>query len=122
MADQEMGQQMDMTMNPDDMQKTYTIEEFEVRVLEPEKAGGRWETKATIPMQNFEHALTVRTVTLHVSCTKFRNMRKPLNYIFAAKDLLHYLKYLKARTCEEIFKNGPCCYLSCSTELPAHNP
>ncbi|XP_078166463.1 cleavage and polyadenylation specificity factor 160 isoform X1 [Carex rostrata] len=70
MADQEMGQQMDMTVNPDDMQKTYTIEEFEVRVLESEKAGGRWETKATIPMQNFEHALTVRTVTLHNTTTK----------------------------------------------------
>lgn len=90
MADQELGQQMDVTMNPDDTQKTYTIEEFEVRILEPEKAGGRWETKATIPMQNFEHALTVRTVTLHVSCTKFWVQVREST--LAAKELLHYLK------------------------------
>ncbi|KAJ3706249.1 hypothetical protein LUZ61_009954 [Rhynchospora tenuis] len=70
LADQESGQQMDVAINPDDMQKTYTIEEFEVRVLKPEKAGSQWETKATIPMQNFEHALTVRMVTLHNTTTK----------------------------------------------------
>ncbi|KAJ3679867.1 hypothetical protein LUZ60_016145 [Juncus effusus] len=68
MSDQESAQQIEI--NPDDMQKTYSIEEFEIRVLELEKSSSRWETKATIPMQNFEHALTVRIVTLHNTSTK----------------------------------------------------
>ena len=67
MADQEMVHHMDNdATNADDLQKTYTVEEFEVRVLELEKPGGRWETRFTIPMQSFENALTVRIVTLHV--------------------------------------------------------
>lgn len=48
---------------------TYPMEEFEVRIMEPEKVNGPWQTRATIPMQNSEHALTVRVVTLFVSPT-----------------------------------------------------
>ncbi|KAK8965128.1 Cleavage and polyadenylation specificity factor subunit 1 [Platanthera guangdongensis] len=54
----------------DDVPKTYTLEDFEVRILEPEKSGGNWETKASIPMQPCENALTVRMVTLFNSTTK----------------------------------------------------
>lgn len=56
------------SINSDDLQKTYTVDEFEVRILEPGKSGGQWETKATISMQTSENALTVRVVTLLVSC------------------------------------------------------
>lgn len=54
-------------MNPDELHRTYSVEEFEVRIMEPEKSGGPWQTKATIPMQSSENALTVRVVTLFVS-------------------------------------------------------
>ncbi|CAM0907795.1 unnamed protein product [Alopecurus aequalis] len=71
MADQELVHHMDNdATNADDLQKTYTVEEFEVRVLELEKPSGRWETRSTIPMQPFENALTVRIVTLHNTTTK----------------------------------------------------
>uniref|UniRef100_A0ACD5YZV0 Uncharacterized protein n=1 Tax=Avena sativa TaxID=4498 RepID=A0ACD5YZV0_AVESA len=71
MADQELVHHMDNdATSADDLQKTYTVEEFEVRVLELEKPGGRWETRSTIPMQSFENALTVRIVTLHNTTTK----------------------------------------------------
>ena len=67
-ADQESGNQIDNdNLSSDDMQRTYTVDEFEVRILEPEKSGGPWQTKATIPMQSSENALTVRMVTLLVS-------------------------------------------------------
>lgn len=46
---------------------TYPIEEFEIRIMEPENSGGPWQTRATIPMQSSENALTVRAVTLFVS-------------------------------------------------------
>lgn len=49
---------------------TYTVEEFEVRVLEPEKSGGPWQTRSTIPMQSSENALTVRVVTLFNTTTR----------------------------------------------------
>ncbi|KAH7664725.1 cleavage and polyadenylation specificity factor subunit 1 protein [Dioscorea alata] len=64
MIDQDIGYQMDRDKLTDDSHKTCTIDEFEVRIMEPEKSSGRWETRATIPMQNFEHALTLRVVTL----------------------------------------------------------
>ncbi|VAH41099.1 unnamed protein product [Triticum turgidum subsp. durum] len=68
MADQDLVHHMDNdATSADDLQKTYTVEEFEVRVLELEKPSGRWETRSTIPMQSFENALTVRIVTLHVT-------------------------------------------------------
>lgn len=68
LVDQEAGQQIDNhNLSSDDLQRPYTVEEFEVRILEPERSGGPWETKATIPMQSSEHALTVRVVTLLVS-------------------------------------------------------
>ncbi|XLR27215.1 hypothetical protein S83_055115, partial [Arachis hypogaea] len=35
-----------------------------VRIMELDKSGGPWQTKATIPMQTSENALTVRMVTL----------------------------------------------------------
>jgi cleavage and polyadenylation specificity factor subunit 1 len=65
LVDQEAGQQLDNhNMSSDDLQRTYTVEEFEIQILEPERSGGPWETKAKIPMQTSEHALTVRVVTL----------------------------------------------------------
>uniref|UniRef100_A0A1D1XMC9 Cleavage and polyadenylation specificity factor 160 kDa subunit n=1 Tax=Anthurium amnicola TaxID=1678845 RepID=A0A1D1XMC9_9ARAE len=71
MMDQEVGQQIEQdNISSDDLQRTYTIDEFEVRILEPERSGGHWETKATIPMQPSENALTVRMVTLFNSTTK----------------------------------------------------
>ncbi|XP_072956433.1 probable cleavage and polyadenylation specificity factor subunit 1 isoform X1 [Typha angustifolia] len=71
LVDQEMGHQPDNeSINSDDMQKTYCIDEFEVRIMEPEKSGGHWETKATIAMQTSENALTVRIVTLYNTTTK----------------------------------------------------
>lgn len=67
MADQESVHHMDNDVTSTDaLHKTYTVDEFEVRILELKKPGGHWETKSTIPMQLFENALTVRIVTLHV--------------------------------------------------------
>ena len=61
LVDQEVGHQMDNhNLSSDELHRTYTVDEFEVRILEPEKSGGLWETKATIPMQSSENALTVR--------------------------------------------------------------
>lgn len=72
LVDQEAGHQMDnLNLSSDELHRTYTVEEFEVRILEPEKSGGPWETKATIPMQSSENALTVRVVTLFVSSFVF---------------------------------------------------
>uniref|UniRef100_A0A1J3GZ37 Cleavage and polyadenylation specificity factor 160 kDa subunit n=1 Tax=Noccaea caerulescens TaxID=107243 RepID=A0A1J3GZ37_NOCCA len=71
LVDQEAGQQIDNhNLSADDLQRTYTVEEFEIQILEPERSGGPWETKATIPMQSSEHALTVRVVTLLNASTK----------------------------------------------------
>lgn len=68
LVDQEVSHQIENhSLNPDDLHRTYPVDEFEVRILEPEKSGGPWLTKATIPMQNSENALTVRVVTLLVS-------------------------------------------------------
>lgn len=68
LVDQEVGHQVENhNLGSDELHRTYTVEEFEVRILEPEKSGGPWQTKATIPMQNSENALTVRVVTLLVS-------------------------------------------------------
>ena len=39
--------------------------------MEPDKSGGPWQTKATIPMQTSENALTVRMVTLLVIFSPF---------------------------------------------------
>lgn len=71
LVDQEAGQQIDShNLSSDELHRTYSIDEFEVRLLEPEKSGGVWETKATIPMQSSENALTVRVVTLLNTITK----------------------------------------------------
>ncbi|XP_058086131.1 cleavage and polyadenylation specificity factor subunit 1 isoform X2 [Magnolia sinica] len=71
LVDQEVSHQMEHdNLNSDDLQRTYTIDEFEVRILEPKKFGGPWETRATIPMQTSENALTVRMVTLFNTTTK----------------------------------------------------
>ncbi|KAK3022185.1 hypothetical protein RJ639_047007 [Escallonia herrerae] len=65
LVDQEVAHQIEQdTSNVDG---TYTVEEFEVRILEPEKSGGPWHTRGTIPMQSSENALTVRVVTLFIS-------------------------------------------------------
>ncbi|XP_020084456.1 probable cleavage and polyadenylation specificity factor subunit 1 isoform X1 [Ananas comosus] len=70
LLDQEMSQQIDNdNFNSDDLQKTYSVDEFEVRILEPDKSG-HWDTKATVPMQTSENALTVRIVTLFNTTTK----------------------------------------------------
>ncbi|ONK71681.1 uncharacterized protein A4U43_C04F11250 [Asparagus officinalis] len=71
LVDQDSGNQMDQdTVSSDGLQNNYCIDEFEVRIFEPEKSGGHWEPKATIPMQTSENALTVRMVTLLNSTTK----------------------------------------------------
>ncbi|KAK6926348.1 Cleavage/polyadenylation specificity factor, A subunit, N-terminal [Dillenia turbinata] len=71
LVDQEAGHQNEHdNLNSDELHRTYAVEEFEVRILEPEKSGGPWQTKATIPMQSSENALTVRVVTLFNSSTK----------------------------------------------------
>lgn len=68
LVDQEVGHQVENhNLSSDDLHRTYSVDEFEVRILEPEKSGGPWQTKATIPMQASENALTVRVVTLFVS-------------------------------------------------------
>ncbi|XP_057774463.1 cleavage and polyadenylation specificity factor subunit 1 isoform X2 [Salvia miltiorrhiza] len=62
LVDQEVGNQFEHdNMNTEG---TYPMEEFEVRIMEPEKINGPWQTRATIPMQSSEHAITVRVVTL----------------------------------------------------------
>lgn len=65
LVDQEAGNQFEH----DNLstEGTYPMEEFEVRIMEPEKLSGPWQTRATIPMQSSENALTVRAVTLFVS-------------------------------------------------------
>lgn len=70
MLDQDIGPLERDNAGSDDVPKTYILEDFEVRILEPEKSGGNWETKASIPMQPCENALTVRMVTLFNSTTK----------------------------------------------------
>ncbi|XP_010555627.1 PREDICTED: cleavage and polyadenylation specificity factor subunit 1 [Tarenaya hassleriana] len=71
LVDQEAGQQMDShNLSSEDLQRTYTVDEYEIRIMEPERSGGPWETKATIPMQSSENALTVRVVTLLNVTTK----------------------------------------------------
>lgn len=68
LIDQEATHQFEnQSVSPDEVHQTYIVEEFEVRILEQEKSGGPWLTRATIPMQNSENALTVRVVTLFVS-------------------------------------------------------
>ncbi|GLU20961.1 hypothetical protein SLE2022_371330 [Rubroshorea leprosula] len=71
LVDQEAGHQIDNHgLSPDELHRNYPVDEFEVRILEPEKSGGSWETKATIPMQSSENALTVRVVMLLNTATK----------------------------------------------------
>ncbi|XLT60166.1 hypothetical protein HN873_052770 [Arachis hypogaea] len=43
-------------LNPDEQNHFYSVDEFEVRIMEPDKSGGPWQTKATIPMQTSENA------------------------------------------------------------------
>lgn len=54
----------------EDGQRLVTLEEFEVRIIEPAKAGGVWETKRVIPMQITEYALTVRIVNVKNTSTE----------------------------------------------------
>ncbi|XP_057952334.1 cleavage and polyadenylation specificity factor subunit 1 isoform X2 [Malania oleifera] len=57
-------------LNSDELRQTYAVDEFEVRILEPEKSGGPWQTRATIPMQSSESAITVRVVALFNTSTR----------------------------------------------------
>lgn len=68
LVDQEAGHQIEHDNLSSD--GTYTVEEFEVRILEPEKSGGPWQIRGTIPMQSSENALTVRVVTLYNTTTR----------------------------------------------------
>ncbi|XP_027110442.2 cleavage and polyadenylation specificity factor subunit 1-like [Coffea arabica] len=69
LVDQEVGHQLENeTVNFEGM---YPVEEFEIRIMEPENSGP-WQTRATIPMQSSENALTVRAVTLF-NCTTREN-------------------------------------------------
>ncbi|XP_050387838.1 cleavage and polyadenylation specificity factor subunit 1 [Argentina anserina] len=71
LVDQEFGHQVENhNLSPEELHRTYTVDEFEVRIMEPEKSGGPWQTRATIPMQTSENALTVRVVTLFNTTTK----------------------------------------------------
>ncbi|XP_008791964.2 cleavage and polyadenylation specificity factor subunit 1 isoform X2 [Phoenix dactylifera] len=71
LADQDIGHQTDReSVSSDDLQKFYSVDEFEVRILEPEKSGGHWETRAILPMQTSENALTVRVITLFNTTTR----------------------------------------------------
>ncbi|XP_015580357.1 cleavage and polyadenylation specificity factor subunit 1 isoform X2 [Ricinus communis] len=71
LVDQEVGHQIENhNLSSDELLQTYSVEEFEVRILESENGGGPWQTKATIPMQSSENALTVRVVTLFNATTK----------------------------------------------------
>ncbi|KAL3524193.1 hypothetical protein ACH5RR_017027 [Cinchona calisaya] len=68
LVDQEVGHQLENeNMN---FEGTYPVEEFEIRIMEPQNSGGPWQTRATIPMQSSENALTVRAVTLFNSSTR----------------------------------------------------
>ncbi|XP_076921796.1 cleavage and polyadenylation specificity factor subunit 1-like isoform X1 [Bidens hawaiensis] len=68
LVDQESGHQIEHDTS--NLDGTYTVEEFEVRILEPESSGGPWQTKGTIHMQTSENALTVRVVTLTNTTTR----------------------------------------------------
>ncbi|KAL6131908.1 hypothetical protein ACLB2K_070281 [Fragaria x ananassa] len=71
LVDQEFSHQVENhNLSPEELHRTYTVDEFEVRIMEPEKSGGPWQTRATIPMQTSENALTVRVVTLFNTTTK----------------------------------------------------
>ncbi|KAF6156189.1 hypothetical protein GIB67_010653 [Kingdonia uniflora] len=74
LVDQDTGHQIEHDNSSDELHRTYTTDEFEVRILEPEKSGGPWVTRAKIPMQNSENALTVRMVTLFNTTTKESEM------------------------------------------------
>ena len=66
LVDQEVGHQIENhNLSSDEIHRTYSVDEFEVRILEP--SNGPWQVKATIPMQTAENALTVRMVSLFVS-------------------------------------------------------
>ncbi|KAG6410854.1 hypothetical protein SASPL_128925 [Salvia splendens] len=49
LVDQEVGNQFEH--DNINMEGTYPMEEFEVRIMEPDKINGPWQTRATIPMQ-----------------------------------------------------------------------
>lgn len=76
MVDQDVGHVENHNLSADELQQTYSVEEFEIRILEPEKSGGPWQTRATIAMHSSENALTIRVVTLLVSsfCFSFLSL------------------------------------------------
>lgn len=69
LVDQEVGHQIENhNLSSEEIHRTYSVDEFEVRILEP--SNGPWQVKATIPMQTSENALTVRMVSLFNTSTK----------------------------------------------------
>ncbi|XP_054786519.1 cleavage and polyadenylation specificity factor subunit 1 isoform X2 [Prosopis cineraria] len=71
LGDQDVNQQTEnQNLSSDEQNRFYTIDEFEIRIMEPDKSGGPWQTKAIIPMQSSENALTVRMVMLLNTDTK----------------------------------------------------
>ncbi|CAN6480274.1 unnamed protein product [Victoria cruziana] len=71
LVDQEASQQLEHdNLSSEEMHRSYAVDEFEVRILEPEKSGGSWETRSVIHMQSYENALTVRMVSLFNTSTK----------------------------------------------------
>ncbi|XP_071686240.1 cleavage and polyadenylation specificity factor subunit 1 isoform X2 [Rutidosis leptorrhynchoides] len=68
LVDQEAGHQIEHENS--NIDGTYTVEEFEVRIMEPESSGGPWQMKGAIHMQTSENALTVRVVTLTNTTTR----------------------------------------------------
>ncbi|KAL6526939.1 hypothetical protein OROGR_016029 [Orobanche gracilis] len=68
LIDQEVGNQFEHdNLNLDG---TYPVEEYEIRIMEPEKSTDTWQTRAIIPMQSSENALTVRVVALFNTTTQ----------------------------------------------------
>lgn len=97
MADQELGLHIENDVTSgDDLQKVYTVDEFEVRIMELGKPSGRWETKFTIPMQSFENALTVRIVTLQVCLLHL--------YGYCTQTKILFTKILLVFTLEHIYE------------------
>ncbi|XP_057859514.1 cleavage and polyadenylation specificity factor subunit 1 isoform X2 [Cryptomeria japonica] len=71
LVDQDSNHQTEVDgVGSEDVEKSFIVDDFEVRILEPSKSGGLWEAKASIKMQTSENAITVRMVTLLNTTTK----------------------------------------------------
>lgn len=72
----------------EDVEKSYIVDDFEVRILEPSKSGDLWEAKASIKMQMSENAITVRMVTLLNTTTKENETFWPLGQRMSKERML----------------------------------